>query len=72
MSRIISADDARCQIQQAQAVLSLWLEAMTRKDGDMPDLIASVLTLLDGTPEAVDTLIGEVAALETTAARGKR
>ncbi len=69
MSRIISADDAFCQIQQAQAVLSLWLETMTNKDRDIPDRIGAVLTLLDGVPEAVDTMIGEIMVLNV--ARGE-
>ena len=46
--------DAACQIEQAQAVLSMWLESTTNKtDPDLPRLIGSILTLLHGVPEAM-------------------
>ncbi|EGZ5754137.1 hypothetical protein JJD91_003414 [Salmonella enterica] len=46
--------DAACQIEQAQAVLSMWLESTTNKtDLDLPRLIGSILTLLHGVPEAM-------------------
>lgn len=47
-------DDAICQIEQAQAVLSLWLETTTSKDGDLSRMIGALLTLLDGVPESMD------------------
>ncbi|WP_371337481.1 hypothetical protein [Klebsiella quasipneumoniae] len=47
--------DAICQVEQAQAVLSLWLESTTNKtDPDLPRLISSIMTLLHGVPEAMD------------------
>lgn len=46
--------DAACQIEQAQAVLPMWLESTTNKtDPDLPRLIGSILTLLHGVPEAM-------------------
>ncbi|ASO99858.1 TPA: hypothetical protein NBY01_002305 [Enterobacter hormaechei] len=46
--------DAACQIEQAQAVLSMWLESTSNKtDPDLPRLIGSILTLLHGVPEAM-------------------
>ncbi|MGX4917807.1 hypothetical protein [Enterobacter asburiae] len=46
--------DAACQIKQAQAVLSMWLESTSNKtDPDLPRLIGSILTLLHGVPEAM-------------------
>ena len=46
--------DAACQIEQSQAVLSMWLESTTNKtDPDLPRLIGSILTLLHGVPEAM-------------------
>ncbi|EBJ7764592.1 hypothetical protein VY507_002517 [Salmonella enterica] len=46
--------DAACQIEQAQAVLSMWLESTTNKtDPDLLRLIGSILTLLHGVPEAM-------------------
>lgn len=54
--------DATCQIEQAQAVLSMWLES-TNKDSD-PDLhrlIGSILTLLHGVPEAMSEAESQLA-----------
>ncbi|HGU6602617.1 TPA: hypothetical protein ACQ29M_001986 [Klebsiella pneumoniae] len=46
--------DAACQIEQPQAVLSMWLESTTNKTNpDLPRLIGSILTLLHGVPEAM-------------------
>ncbi len=46
--------DAACQIKQAQAVLSVWLENTTNKtDSDLPCLIGSIITLLHGVPEVI-------------------
>ena len=54
MSHLQLIDAAR-QVEQAQAVLSMWLE-ITTKDShpDLPRLIGSVLTLLHGVPQAMD------------------
>lgn len=47
--------DATCQIEQAQAVLSMWLESTSNNaDSDLPRLIGSILTLLHGVPEAME------------------
>lgn len=53
MRKDIPLEEAMCRIQQAGAALSLWLGTMTTDDGDAPDLIASVLTLLDGLPDVI-------------------
>lgn len=53
MHKEISLEEAMCRIQQSEAVLSLWLGAMTSDDGNAPDLVASVLTLLDGLPDVI-------------------
>lgn len=46
--------DATCQVEQAQAVLSLWLERTTKdSDPDLPRLLGSIITLLHGVPEAM-------------------
>ncbi|EGX7443828.1 hypothetical protein JHE55_002218 [Salmonella enterica] len=51
----LQLSDAACQIAQAQAVLSMWLESTTNKtDSDTPRLIGSILTLLHGVPEAME------------------
>ncbi|WP_075180615.1 hypothetical protein [Pantoea sp. 1.19] len=71
MSRIISAEDACCQISQAQAVLSLWLEAESGSNERACQIIGTLITLLDGVPEAVDALIGDVMRLENNRGGGK-
>ena len=45
--------DATCQVEQAQAVLSLWMERISKdSDPDLPRLLGSLMTLLNGVPEA--------------------
>ncbi|WP_261246548.1 hypothetical protein [Serratia fonticola] len=53
MSHEITLDDVMCRIQQAQAVLTLWLGTLTTDDGNTPDIVDSVLTILDGLPDAI-------------------
>ena len=46
--------DATCQVEQAQAVLSLWMERITKdSDPDLFRLLGSIITLLNGVPEAM-------------------
>ena len=44
--------DARCRLKQAKAVLDIWLESPS--DEFEANLIASILTLLDGVDKAID------------------
>ncbi|EBF0854563.1 TPA: hypothetical protein ACNRRR_005463 [Citrobacter freundii] len=54
--------DATCQIEQAQAVLSMWLESTTKNSHpDLPRLIGSVLTLLHGVPQAMEEAESQLA-----------
>ncbi|MFP3095242.1 MULTISPECIES: hypothetical protein [Enterobacteriaceae] len=54
--------DATCQIEQAQAVLSMWLESTNKdSDPDLPRLIGSILTLLHGVPEAMSEAESQLA-----------
>lgn len=54
--------DAACQIEQAQAVLSMWLESTTKNSHpDLPRLIGSVLTLLHGVPQAMEEAESQLA-----------
>lgn len=50
--KTIPIGDAQCRVEQAQALLSVWMEAET---GDKTTwaLIGAIITLLDGVPEAV-------------------
>lgn len=54
--------DATCQIEQAQAVLSMWLESTNKdSDPDLPRLIGSILTLLHGVPKAMSEAESQLA-----------
>lgn len=54
--------DATCQVEQAQAVLSMWLESTTKNSHpDLSRLIGSVLTLLHGVPEAMEEAESQLA-----------
>ncbi|GME35475.1 MULTISPECIES: hypothetical protein [Pantoea] len=52
-SNQIELSDVMCRIQQAQVVLTVWLETMTTDDGRVPDMVDSVLTILNGLPDAI-------------------
>lgn len=53
--RNLSLIDATCQVEQAQAVLSLWMESIQKdSDPDLPRLLGSLMTLLNGVPEAMN------------------
>lgn len=49
----ITMDDVMCRIQQAQTILSFGCESMTTDDGNYPDMVGAVLTILDGLSDAV-------------------
>ncbi|MER0138184.1 hypothetical protein [Klebsiella quasipneumoniae] len=52
--RKLPLSDATCQVEQAQAVLSLWMERITKdSDPDLLPLLASIIKLLNGVPEAM-------------------
>lgn len=54
--------DATCQVEQAQAVLSMWLESTTKNSHpDLSRLIGSVLTLLHGVPQAMEEAESQLA-----------
>ncbi|HBR1721338.1 TPA: hypothetical protein L9M11_003893 [Klebsiella quasipneumoniae subsp. quasipneumoniae] len=47
--------DATRQVEQAQAVLSLWMERISKdSDPDLPRLLGSLMTLLNGVPESMN------------------
>ena len=53
--RNLSLIDATCQVEQAQAVLSLWMERISKdSDPDLPRLLGSLMTLLNGVPESMN------------------
>lgn len=66
--------DAFCRVKEAQAILNIWLESVTHEDGIVPDLVGSLLTLLNGIPEAMMRAENELAKLDafTTNAGGIR
>lgn len=59
----LSLSDAKCRIQQAQEMLSLWLEATTNDDR-AANLLGGLLTLLDGIPDVMDAAEGELFAMD--------
>lgn len=44
--------DASCRVLQANAVLSMWLE--TPRDNYEANLVASIMTILEGVHEAIE------------------
>lgn len=60
----VSLSDSICRVQQAQAVLSVWLERTTTDHGDTADLIGAILSLLDGIPDVMDAAEGELFAID--------
>jgi hypothetical protein len=62
----VSLADSTCRIQQAQEVLSLWLEATNKNDsGDLQ--IGAIISLLDGIPELMDSAEDELAGMDLKA-----
>ncbi|OCA60744.1 hypothetical protein A9R10_13100 [Aeromonas piscicola] len=60
----MTLSDAMCRVHQAQAILSMWLETMTSSDGNTPDMVGGLLTILDGVADAMsiaDEELGRVA-----------
>ena len=55
---IRSLPNATRQVEQAQEVLSVWLE-LTKEEGESR-MIAAILTLLGGVPEAMIEAEGEL------------
>lgn len=53
MRQEITLSDVMSRIQQAQTVLLVWQLTLTTDDGKAPDMVESVLTILDGLPDAV-------------------
>ncbi|EMM6764526.1 hypothetical protein ROS60_004851 [Pluralibacter gergoviae] len=59
----VSLSDAKYRIQQAQEMLSLWLEA-TANDDRTANLLGGLLTLLEGIPDVMDAAEGELCAMD--------
>ena len=54
--------DATRQVEQAQTVLSMWLERTTQgRSPELTRLIGSILTLLHGVPEAMSEAESQLA-----------
>lgn len=68
----VSLADSICRVQQAQAVLSIWLERTTTDHGDTADLLGAILSLLDGLPDAMDAAEDELCALNSLKNAGGR
>lgn len=53
MKQGLSVSEVMCRIQQAQTVLTMWLHTMTTDDGEAPNMVDAVLTILDGLADAL-------------------
>ncbi|CAM7786273.1 hypothetical protein WE689_002891 [Escherichia coli H10] len=53
MKQGLSVSEVMRRIQQAQTVLTMWLHTMTTDDGEAPDMVDAVLTILDGLADAL-------------------
>ena len=53
MKQGLSVSEVMGRIQQAQTVLTMWLHTMTTDDGEAPDMVDAVLTILDGLADAL-------------------
>ena len=60
----LSLVDSACRIKQAQQVLSLWLEATNKNDSGTANLIGAIISLLDGIPELMDSVEGELVDMD--------
>ncbi|OHY62428.1 hypothetical protein BB778_24035 [Pluralibacter gergoviae] len=65
----VSLCDAKCRVQQAQEMLSLWLEATTNDDRTA-NLLGGVLTMLDGIPDVMDAAEGELCVMDASTRSG--
>ncbi|EPG2864913.1 hypothetical protein QEG60_003403 [Pluralibacter gergoviae] len=68
----VSLADSICRVQQAQAVLSIWLERTTTDHGDTADLIGAILSLLDGIPDVMDAAEDELCAMDASKRSGAK
>ncbi|TLU68307.1 hypothetical protein FFB58_10480 [Enterobacter sp. MF024] len=62
--------DAQCRVEQAQAVLSVWLECGVADDRDQA-MIGSLISLLEGVPEAMISVENEMVVHEMQVHREK-
>jgi len=62
--------DAARQVEQAQSVLSMWLE-FTR-DTEEANKVAAILTLLHGIPEVMDKADSDLLRLEQPHLKGRK
>lgn len=63
--------DAQCRVEQAQALLSIWLEGTKASERDM-QLICALISLHQDVPEAIKTADEELADYVLCAHREKR
>ncbi|WP_413475992.1 hypothetical protein [Hafnia paralvei] len=56
-SNNLALDDVACRIQQAETVLTMWLNTLTTDDGATPDMVGEVMSLLDGLANSISNHI---------------
>lgn len=62
--RKVSLSDSICRVQQAQAVLSVWLERTTTDHGNTSDLIGAIMSLLEGIPDVMTAAEDELFTID--------
>ena len=62
--RKVSLSDSICRVQQAQAVLSVWLESTTTDHGNTSDLIGAIMSLLEGIPDVMTAAEDELFTID--------
>ncbi|AWO80694.1 MULTISPECIES: hypothetical protein [Serratia] len=70
----VSLADSICRVQQAQAVLSIWLERTslrTHSNGE-EDLIGAIMSLLQGVPEIMEGADEVLAGMVMQGLAGKK
>ncbi|AOO57166.1 hypothetical protein AN237_11840 [Raoultella ornithinolytica] len=62
--RKVSLSDSICRVQQAQAILSVWLEHTTTDHGNTSDLIGAIMSLLEGIPDVMTAAEDELFTID--------
>ena len=65
----VSLSDSIFRLQQAQELLSLWLES-TANDDRTTNLLGGLLTLLEGIPDVMDAAEGELCVMDALTSSG--
>ncbi len=62
--------DATCRVEQAQEVLSMWMEGLHKSEGAEARMIGALLSILDGVPETMTEAENELIKLAGSKSNG--